>query len=107
MNKEFKKFTLMDETPSAPASYKTIMIDDFEKLVISEWKEYEERTGFPPYMYHIGFTEGYNKCKETLYTEEQVRKAISKAFDYHYTNGLLSEIALLDIIQSLKQPKKD
>lgn len=43
--------------------------------------------------------------KETLYTEEQVRKAISKAFDYHYTNGHLSEIALLDIIQSLKQPK--
>jgi len=43
--------------------------------------------------------------KETLYTEEQVRKAISKAFDYHYTNGLLSEVALLDIIQSLKQSK--
>jgi hypothetical protein len=52
-----------------------------------------------------GFIKGYKKAQETLYTKEQVRKAISKAFDYHYTNGLLSEIALLDIIQSLKQSK--
>jgi hypothetical protein len=56
--------------------------------------------------FELGATWGYNKAKETLYTEEQVRKAISKAFDYHYTNGHLPEIALLDIIQSLKQSKQ-
>ena len=56
-----------------------VIEDDFEKLVISEWKEYEERTGNPPYMYHIGFTEGYRNAKESLYTEEQVKQAINRA----------------------------
>ena len=97
----------------------------FEKLEMEYFRELEQRreiaknftgqvAGRHPdafghsEMMHMnrGYIEGYKKAKETLYTEEQVRKAISKAFDYHYTNGLLSEIALLDIIQSLKQPKK-
>jgi len=76
--------------------------DDVEKLVISEWKEYEERTGFPPYMYHIGFTEGYNKCKETLYTEEQVREAIWQTLAIQ-SRGF--DISAEEIIKSLKQPK--
>ena len=47
------------------------------------------------------FTEGYDKAKETLYTEEQVREAIeycksNRAFDYNSD----------EIIQSLKQPKQ-
>jgi hypothetical protein len=36
--------------------------------------------------------------EETLYTEEQVRKAIEMTQDHHETEF---------IIQSLKQPKKD
>jgi hypothetical protein len=79
MNKEFKKFTLMDETPSAPASDKTIMIDDFEKLAIKLWKESDDRTGNPPYIYSLGVEHGYNNAKESLYTEEQVKQAINRA----------------------------
>ncbi len=47
------------------------------------------------------------KTIENTYTELQVREAIIKAFDYHQVNGHLPEIAILNIIQSLKQPKKD
>ena len=46
--------------------------------------------------------DGYKKAQETLYTEEQVREAMSmarKLSGVAYTND--------EIIQSLKQPKKD
>jgi len=45
-----------------------------------------------------GFVKGYNKAKETLYTEEQVGRAIDMArkdWNLKY-----------EIIQSLKQPKQ-
>jgi hypothetical protein len=50
---------------------------------------------------------GYNKAKETLYTEEQVREAIGMA-----RNGMSKSAYTIiateeEIIQSLKQPKKD
>ena len=51
-----------------------------------------------------GFVDGYNKAKATLYTEEQVREAI-------YMARLRAEHIFWynddEIIQSLKQPKKD
>ena len=47
------------------------------------------------------------KTIENTYTELQVREAIIKAFDYHHINGHLPEIAILNIIESLKQPKKE
>jgi hypothetical protein len=88
--------------------------DDLVKLVISEWNEYEERTGNPPYMYHLGFTEGYNKAKETLFTEEQLKTAIHKAIIFSEENRkiTLGEYAVKfpnfyeELIQSLKQPKQ-
>jgi hypothetical protein len=49
-----------------------------------------------------GFKAGYLKAKETLYTEEQVREAMSmarKLSGVAYTND--------EIIQSLKQPKNN
>jgi hypothetical protein len=52
--------------------------------------------------YEEGFIDGYKKAQETLYTEEQVREAMSmarKLSGVAYTND--------EIIQSLKQPKKD
>ena len=47
-----------------------------------------------------GFVAGYNKSKETMYTEEQVREAIRLAHSSHrrYLDFLED-----DIIQSLKQ----
>jgi hypothetical protein len=116
MNKEFKKFTLMDETPSAPASDKTIMIDDIEKLELDYYKELEERrevaknfqgqvAGRHPDMFghseihHMvrGYLEGYNKAKESLYTEEQVREA------YEYGSNASLGVSKTNLIQSLKQ----
>ena len=46
-----------------------------------------------------GFIDGYNKAKETLYTEEQVKLAITLAKDSDYKSTQ-------EIIQSLKQPKQ-
>jgi hypothetical protein len=49
---------------------------------------------------------GYNRAKETLYTEEQVREAIDMA---RKDNSPLFvwDFTIDEIIQSLKQPKKD
>lgn len=47
------------------------------------------------------FTAGYNKAKETLYTEEQVREAIYKARDIKFVTFSDDEI-----VESLKQPKQ-
>jgi hypothetical protein len=71
----------------------------------------------------IDFIKGYNKAKETLYTEEQVREAIEMArgikddemtFDISSiigcgevcTYGWKEEYTNEEIIQSLKQPKQ-
>ena len=49
----------------------------------------------------------FDKAKETLYTEEQVREAIElgREIDYNGTNDYTYSDN--EIIQSLKQPKKD
>jgi hypothetical protein len=52
--------------------------------------------------YKLGFNCGYKQAKETLYTEEQVWEAMHKVRDSRYAT-----ISDDEIIQSLKQPKKD
>jgi hypothetical protein len=55
-----------------------------------------------------GFKAGYNKAKETLYTEEQVRKAIRMGTEIKDGESMDNMFYTDDeIIQSLKQPKKD
>ena len=68
-----------------------------------------------------GFVDGYNKAKETLYTEEQIRKAYYQgAADVHDKctdrtwRGVETKVDIellkklnAEYIQSLKQPKKD
>lgn len=49
------------------------------------------------------FVAGYNKAKETLYTEEQVREAIESFRKIR----VIYDYEIDEIIQSLKQPKKD
>jgi hypothetical protein len=49
--------------------------------------------------------DGYRKAQETLYTEEQVREAIRIAKSAQNETAFIYEEE--EIIQSLKQPKKD
>jgi hypothetical protein len=103
MNKEQQKqlITEIMEEDAKDGLYE----DDVNKLAFEEWVKEDYRTGNPPYIYGIGFKAGYNKAKETLYTEEQVWQA---AFDaYIKANNESYELTPSDIIQSLKQPKKD
>jgi hypothetical protein len=57
------------------------------------------------YDYEEGFVDGYNKAKETLFTEEQVREAIDMA-RLQGSESFLVKYREEDIIQSLKQFKK-
>ena len=70
--------------------------DDVEKLA-EEYAKKKYGGGQSP-SYFLGFTDGYNKAKETLYTEEQVIAIVEKS----RATGLTAEY----IIQSLKQPKQ-
>jgi len=82
--------------------------DDVEKLAKESTdafaKRYDKHLEIRQYAYGKGFTDGYNKAKETLYTEEQVREAIKKATTRKYNSHFYNAD---EIIQSLKQPKKD
>jgi hypothetical protein len=49
--------------------------------------------------YEKGFIEGWNKIKETLYTEEQVKNSIERARNYN--DGWVESED--EIIQSLKE----
>jgi len=82
--------------------------DDVEKLAEEEFSDnqlkdmysYEDAIRFRGKLSYArkGFVKGYNKAKETLYTEEQVGRAIDMArkdWNLKY-----------EIIQSLKQPKQ-
>ena len=77
--------------------------DDVDKFEQDAWDNYEHVEGnLYSTTFRNAFKLGYNKAKETLYTEEQVRVAMSmarKLSGVAYTND--------EIIQSLKQPKKD
>jgi hypothetical protein len=85
--------------------------DDVEKLAIEEYPISKGGSMWMPTSFDLdqscrqeGYIKGYNKAKETLYTEKQVREALSESFKasqegYNITSD--------EIIQSLKQPKKD
>lgn len=101
--------------------------DDVEKLELDYYKELEERrevaknfqgqvAGRHPDMFghsemhHMvrGYVEGYNKAKETLYTEEDMIKCWKYAsIDNHQVFGDQIGDNYISFIQSLKQPKKD
>jgi len=59
--------------------------------------------------YEKGFIEGFEKAKSTLYTEEQLRQAISIAKDSMGVDNdgesCYSHLSTEQIIQSLNQPK--
>lgn len=77
--------------------------DDVEKLAL-EWFVTADKRGI---YFDLGwckiFIAGYNKAKETLYTEEQVMEAIEKTL---IVLPFINVKNVTDtIIQSLKQPK--
>jgi len=91
----FNKFTLMDETPGAPASDSTIMTNDVYEMA----QEYAIKSNSPNReSRRKGFVDGYNKAQETSYTEEQIKKAwyTLEQFD-----------GFEDFLKKLKQPKND
>jgi hypothetical protein len=73
--------------------------DDVEKLAL-DWNN-----GEMPMHYHKreGFKVGYNKAKETLYTEEQVREVVRNCFKSNSLGFLITED---DIMRTIKQPKQ-
>jgi hypothetical protein len=94
--------------------FEVLQIDDwFAKLVWQERdKPHVEKLAEEVYGkgvnydYEEGYVDGYNKAKETLYTKEQVIKAIDMA-RLQGPESFLVKYKEEDIIQSLKQPKKD
>ena len=53
--------------------------------------------------YEEGYIDGYNKAKETLYTEEQMESCWIAAMSYRA--GFSNSITYKEFIQSLKQNK--
>ncbi len=79
----------------------TEIMDEVDKLA----HQYNPVMKLDAEFIRAGFKAGYNKAKETLYTEEQVWQA---AFDaYVKANNEFYELTPSDIIKSLKQSKKD
>ena len=77
---------------------------DVEKLA----EEYAKNHGMMSYVFpnkYDGFIAGYNKAKETLYTEEQVREAMFKVYVECENRNNYFEVQD-EIIQSLKQSKQ-
>ena len=103
-----------------------VVEDDVEKLELDYYKELEERrevaknfqgqvAGRHPDMFgnsemhHMvrGYVEGYNKAKETLYTEEQVRDIVLKfAEESTFLRQGIAIKWVKDYFKSLKQPKQ-
>jgi len=102
--------------------------DNVEKLAVEEYPISKGGSMWMPTSFDLdqscrqeGFIKGYNKAKETLYTEEQVREAYFKgATDVHDKctdrtwRGVETKVDIellkklnAEYIQSLKQPKKD
>jgi uncharacterized Fe-S cluster-containing protein len=97
MNKEQQKqlITEIMDLDAKDGLYDTV--NELDKLAEETFKGDDATT----FVQREIWKDGYNKAKETLYTEEQVREAMSmvrKLSGVAYTND--------EIIQSLKQPKK-
>ena len=93
--------------------FEVLQIDDcFAKLVWQERdKPHVEKLAEEVYGkgvnydYEEGFVDGYNKAKETLYTEEQMESCWIAAMSNR--TGFSNSITYKELIQSLKQFKKD
>ena len=81
-------------------------VNELDKLAEENFKGDDATT----FVQREIWKDGYRKAKETLYTEEQVREAINLArvkIDKEYYAKPTLRYSPDEIIQSLKQPKKD
>jgi hypothetical protein len=99
--------TVSDVDADFPIEHKLASVWVFDTNA-SKWSNNDDTAGDN----HASFIAGYLKAKETLYTEEQVREAIDIARKGTVTDAygdleVLYSFEKEEIIQSLKQPKKD
>jgi hypothetical protein len=102
--------------------YKAPIPHDLEKYYKYAWDNYNHDNGkIFYYKFRDAFKPGYNKAKETLYTEEQMigfaewisgkysfGNILGKWYLHENTDKNYTEKELFNLyIQSLKQPKKD
>jgi hypothetical protein len=79
-------------------------VSDLDKLAEETFKGDDATT----FVQREIWKDGYRKAKETLYTEEQVRKVIEQSYSLGSAyRGVYSKKLENEIIQSLKQLKKD
>jgi len=83
-----------------------IVENDVEKLAKEEYPIFDG--GLLSIAYNqkhsrVDFIKGYNKAKETLYTEEQVREVIRNCFKSNTLGFLITED---DMMRTIKQPKQ-
>lgn len=91
---------ILEGVPLLP-SFRWSQQDDVNKLAYEQWKEPDYRSGNPPYIYGIGFNEGYNKAKEKYkYTEADLEIAMNWLFETKGRKGLE------DLIERLNQPSR-
>jgi len=101
---------ILEGVPLLP-SFRWGQQDDVNKLAYEQWKKPDYRSGNPPYIYGIGFYEGYNKAKEKynltlsrlvdLYIEESGYGMDMWGKEENETMTIISKI-----IQSLQQPSR-
>ena len=104
----FEQAKTMDNEPK-------MVEDDVEKLGVEEYPITKGGSMWMPTSFDLdqscrqeGFINGYNKAKETLYTEEDMIKCWKYAsIDNHQVFGDQIGDNYISFIQSLKQPKKD
>jgi hypothetical protein len=97
---------ILEGVPLLP-SFSWSQQDDVNKLAYEQWKKPDYRSGNPPYIYGIGFYEGYNKAKEKYkYTEEDVRRAIEMGIEIKGDG--IDDMFFTDdeIIERLQQPSR-
>jgi hypothetical protein len=100
MNKEQQKqlITEIMELDAKDGLYE----DDVEKLAAKCGSPFFDEKSAEYACY--GFKQGYNKAKETLYTEEDMLNAF---YDGWLSKDLIWKVAKKLFKESLKQPKKD
>jgi hypothetical protein len=82
----------------------TEIMDEVDKLA----HQYNPVMKLDAEFIRAGFKAGYNKAKSTLYTEEQVREVVEQSYSLGSAyREVYSKKLENEIIQSLKQPKKD
>lgn len=95
--------SLSEETDWTLSRWLKSKREDAAKKLLDEMGEPDDDF---QHSYKVGFEEGYNKAKETLYTEEQVREAIKMGTEIKDGESMDSMFYTDDeIIQSLKQNK--